>query len=114
MKLFNILIIVVVAILSIAAGLAKVMEAPQEMEFLQGAGLSPTLILAFGLAQILGGALLTTKRTRTMGAYLAAAGFAASTILILMNGSLSFGLVSAIPIALAAVVAYQAARTPIE
>jgi hypothetical protein len=114
MKPFNILIIAVVAILSVAAGLAKVMEAPQEMEFLQGAGLSPTLILAFGLVQILGGALLATKRTRTMGAYLAVAGFAASTLLILMGGDLVFGLISAIPIALSALVAYQAARTPVE
>jgi len=40
LKILNILIISVVALLSIAAGLAKVMQAEQEMQFLQSFGLS--------------------------------------------------------------------------
>ena len=39
MKILNILVIASVALLSIAAGLAKVMEAAQEVEFLQSLGL---------------------------------------------------------------------------
>ena len=57
MKIVSVLIIAIVALLSIAAGLAKVMQAPQEMEFLQSVGLSTVLIfvggdLTFGLFSI--------------------------------------------------------------
>ena len=55
MKIVNILIIAIIALLSIAAGLAKVMQTQQELEFLQGVGLSSALIVAFGLVQISGG-----------------------------------------------------------
>lgn len=111
MKILSYLIITIVALLSIAAGLAKVMQTPQEMEFLQGAGLSPGLIIVFGLVQILGGLLLIPRKTRRVGAVIAASAFVASTALILMGGNLAFGLISLLPIALAGIVVYQSART---
>ena len=62
MKVVNFLIIAVVALLSIAAGAAKVMQAPQEMEFLQSVGLSKSLIMVFGLVQIAVGLLLVLQK----------------------------------------------------
>ena len=110
MKIVNFLIIAIIALLSIAAGLAKVMQTPQELEFLQGFGLSSALIVAFGLVQILGGVLLVLKKTRMLGAVLAASALVVSTVLILIGGNLAFGLVSILPIALACVIIYQSAR----
>ena len=110
MNIVNILIIAIVALLSVAAGLAKVMQTQQEMEFLQGFGLSSALIVAFGLVQILGGVLLVPKRTRLPGAVLAASAFVVSTVLIFAGGNLTFGLVSMLPIALAGVIIYQSAK----
>ena len=110
MKIVNILIIAIIVILSIAAGLAKVMQTQQEMEFLQGVGLSTALIVAFGLIQILGGVLLIPRKTRLAGAVLVTSAFVVSTVLILIGGNLAFGLVSIIPIALASVIIYQSAR----
>jgi len=108
-KIVNILIVAIIALLSIAAGLAKVMQAPQEMEFLQGLGLSSVLIVVFGLVQILGGVLLVPRKTRMLGAVLATSAFVISTGLIFIAGNLTFGLVSILPIALACVIIYQSA-----
>ena len=111
MKIVNILIVAVIALLSIAAGLAKVMQSPQEMEFLQGLGLSAFLIMVFGLVQIVGGVLIAPKRTRMPGAVLVTLGFTVSAVLIFIGGNVTFGLVSLIPTALAAMIIYQTFRT---
>ena len=111
MKIINGLIIAIVALLSIAAGLAKVMQTQQEMEFLQGAGLSPALIVIFGLVQIAGGILLIPQKTRLIGALLATSALVVSTILIFIGGNLVFGLFSTLPIALAGFVIYQSRKT---
>ena len=110
MKVVNILIVAIVALLSIAAGLAKAMQTPQEMEFLQGFGLSSVLIVVFGLVQISGGILLVPGKTRIPGAVLVALAFVVSTVLIFVEGNLAFGLVSLFPVALACVIIYQSAR----
>jgi len=110
MKIVNILIIAIIALLSIAAGLAKLMQAPAEMEFLQGLGLSSGLIMAFGLVQVVGGVLLAIKKTRMPGAILVTLAFAVSTILIFIGGNTVFGLFSILPVALAGLIIYQASR----
>jgi hypothetical protein len=110
LKIVNRIIVAIVALLSIAAGLAKVMQTPQEMEFLQGLGLSSFVIVVFGLVQIAGGVLMVPKKTRMPGAILVALAFVVSTVLIFMGGNLAFGLFSIIPIALAGVIIYQTAR----
>ena len=87
MRIVNSLIVAVVTLLSIAAGLAKVMQAPQEMDFLQGLGLGTGLIMAFGLVQIAGGILLIPTKTRKPGATLVASAFFVSTVLIFFSGN---------------------------
>jgi len=111
MKIVSYLIITIVALLSLAAGLAKVMQAPQEMEFLQGAGLSPGLIVAFGLVQILGGLLLVPGKTRMVGAVVAGSAFTVSAALLFMSGNLAFGLISILPVALAGIIICFSSRT---
>ncbi len=111
MKVFNYLIIVIVALLSIAAGLAKVMQTPQEMEFLQGLGLTPALIIGFGVVQLAGGILLFPGKTRMVGAVLTTLAFLASSLLIFTGGNAAFGAVSLIPTALAAVILYRSFKS---
>lgn len=111
LKIVSFLIISIVALLSIAAGLAKVLQTTQEMEFLQGVGLTPGLIVVFGLVQISGGLLLVIQKTRIVGAVAAISAFVVSTVLIFVGGNLAFGLFSILPIALAGVIIYQSART---
>lgn len=110
MKIVYLLVLLIIALLSIAAGLAKVMQAPQEMEFLQGLGLSPLLIMIFGLAQIAGGLLLGPTKTRLAGAVLVTLAFALSAVLLVLAGNVPFALISVIPVLLAAFIVYQAKK----
>ena len=107
MKYVHVLIIAAVALLSIAAGLVKLMQSQQEVEFLQGLGLSVFLIVMFGLVQVIGGVLMAPKQTRLPGAVLVALGFIVSTILIFIAGNVAFGLISVIPAALASMIIYR-------
>lgn len=107
MKFVKIFIVAAIALLSIAAGLAKVMQSPQEIEFLQGLGLSVLLIMVFGAVQVAGGVLLAPKKTRMTGAVLVTLGFALSAMLIFIGGNVVFGLMSLIPAVLAAMIVYQ-------
>jgi len=109
-KIANLLFVAIIALLSIAAGLAKVMQTQQEMEFLEGLGLSSALIVVFGLIQIAGGLLLALKKTRMLGAILVMSALVVSAALIFVGGDLQFGLFSLVPIALTGVIIYQAAR----
>jgi len=107
LKYVKILIVAAIALLSIAAGLAKVMQSPQEIEFLQGLGLSVSLIMVFGAVQIAGGVLIAPKKTRMTGAVLVTLGFALSAVLIFIGGNVVFGLISLIPAVLAVMIVYQ-------
>ena len=104
MKTINILIVAVIALVSIAAGVAKVMQVPAEMEFLQGLGLTLPLIMAFGVGQVIAGALLVWPKTRVPGCVVAIIGFSLSTALIFISGDTKFGVISILPIILAAVI----------
>jgi hypothetical protein len=107
MKIVHILIVAAIAILSVAAGLAKVLQSQHEIEFLQGLGLSIFVIMVFGLLQIIGGVLMAPKKTRMPGAVLVTLGFVVSTVLVFIGGNVTFGLISVIPAALAGMISYK-------
>ncbi len=107
MKIFITVLAVILGLLSIAAGAAKITLVPEEAAFLRQSGFSDTPIIAFGLVQALGGALLVIPRTRAFGALICAAGFALSAALLLVAGNLAFGGVSLLPIVLCGLVAYR-------
>ena len=111
-KIVNVLLIALVALLSIAAGVAKVLEAPQEVEFLQGFGFgfSLELIIFYGLFQILGGALLAIPKTLKLGAIITTLSFTLSTVLIFIGGNLTFGLASLLPIIFTSIIYWQSVK----
>lgn len=107
MKIATTVLAIILGLLSIAAGAAKVSLVPEEAAFLQQFGFTDTLIIAFGLVQGLGGVLLAVPRTRAYGASICCVGFAISAVLLLLDGNLAFGGVSLLPVALTAFIAYQ-------
>ena len=107
MKIANSIILVLLTLLSISAGVTKLMQVPQEVEFLNNAGLNNIAIILFGVLQVIGGILLIFKKTRKIGALVTAIAFAISTILIFMTGKLAFGFVSILPILLAAFIFHK-------
>ena len=94
------------ALLSLAAGLPKIMQMPQELEFLKVIGFSAVGVSVLGVVQVLGGILLPWPRTQLVGALLAGVPLAVSTVAIFASGNVVFGLVSTVPILLLALVLY--------
>lgn len=107
MKILTMLLLVIIALLSIAAGVAKVMGLPQEVQFLEGFGLNSMLIVLYGLAQIVGGILFAIPKTLRLGAIIIIVGFALSAALIALAGNYVFSLVSLLPIAITVFVLKQ-------
>lgn len=98
-------LIIMLALLSVAAGAAKVMLVPEEATFLRQFGFTDTLMMLFGAGQILAGALLVIAGLRLYGALLAALCFAVSSGLLLFSGDVPFALVSLVPVILAGLIA---------
>jgi len=112
MNALNITLVLLLALLSIAAGTAKVMEIPQEMAFLLTVGLNADQILAFGVVQILGGVLMVLFKARFIGSIIAAVAFLLTSVFLFMSEYMLFAAVSLIPLALTCRVIYQAKKRP--
>lgn len=104
------------ALLGVAAGIAKLLQTPQEMAFFQEQmGFSAEAIMAFGLLQLVAGLMLVFKKTRMVGAALLGLTLFLSSIVIFMAGETSFGMVSLIPVLMADLVVwfeFKAKKTP--
>ncbi len=110
MKILNITIIAIIALLSIAAGLAKVMQVPDEMLFLTELGLDNTMIFVFGTIQIVGGILLAIPQLKMVGSLLVLIAFLVSAALVFVSGNFTFGMVSLIPVIITGFITYQALK----
>jgi len=101
------IIAVLIGLLSLAAGGAKIALVPEEVVFLSQFGFVKVHTVSFGVVQVLGGLLMLVPVTRFFGALIAGAGFALSVALLLAAGNAAFAGVSLLPVLLAGFVAYQ-------
>lgn len=101
MRILKLIILVLLILMSLAAGAAKIMQMPQEMTFFQDIGLSLGLLVPLGVVQVIGGLLAAIPKTRKFGAIVMALVFLASAIMVFMSGHIGFGVISLIPAALA-------------
>ncbi len=99
-------VIYLLALLSLAAGVPKVLQMPQELGFLASIGLSGLAVSVLGCMQCLGGALLCWPRFRVAGAVLAGIGFLVSSIALLMGKNLWSGALSLLPLVALLVAVY--------
>ena len=98
---------ILLALLGIAAGVAKMMQMPQEMAFFQDAlGFSADLIVAFGALQFFSGLMMVFKKTRLAGSLILGLTLFLSCIVIFMSGNIVFGLISAVPVIMADIAAW--------
>lgn len=107
MKIAITIVAVLIGLLSIAAGAAKVALVPEEVEFLSQFGFTTVLTIVFGAAQILAGIFLLVPIARFYGALIAAIAFLLSAALLLVAGNTAFAGVSLVPVILAGLIAYQ-------
>ena len=90
----------VLVLLSLAAGVAKLMQTPAEMEFFASAGLGSVWLYPLGAVQVVGAALAVLRGPGNTGLALIGIGFAISSAVIFMTGNTAFGLISLVPLAL--------------
>jgi hypothetical protein len=101
------LVWILLALLGVAAGIAKMLQSPQEMAFFQGEmGFSAEAIMAFGLLQFIAGVMLVFKKARLIGAALLGVTLLLSSIVIFLTGEISFGVISLIPVLMADLVVW--------
>jgi len=99
--------LVLLILLGVAAGFAKVTQAPPELEFFRGIGLGVAVVVVFGIAQLIGAVLLGFPKTRLIGAIILDVTFSLSVVMILMTGQVGFALFSVIPVLMAGFVIYD-------
>lgn len=87
MKKFLSFVLILLVLLSIAAGVSKILLMEQEARFFAAFGVTDSLLIAFGIFQVLGGLLLAVPRTRLVGAAIVAVTFIISAVLLLLAGS---------------------------
>lgn len=105
-----IVMIYVLAALSAAAGIPKILQMPQELGFLSAIGFSAVAVSILGVIQLSGGVLLLWKKSRLLGAVLAGVALLVSSIAIFLGGNTKFGLISLIPFAVSIIVIYSTVR----
>lgn len=82
------IILVILSLLAIASGLAKVMLMPQEVDFFGRFGFSNPVLVIYGMAQLIGGVLLLFQRTQFAGAAIVAITFLVSLVVLLIDGNI--------------------------
>ena len=102
MKIVNLILLGILILLSIATGVTKLIQLPEEMELFRNAGFPDVLTMVFGVIQVLGGILLIPSKTRTYGAIIMLITFVIATVVVFMKGMVGFGVFSLLFIALAA------------
>ena len=107
MKLLKKANLVLLVLLSLSSGMAKVLLMPQEVKFFGGAGFGETATVMFGLAQVIGGVLLSFKKVRVFGAVIVAITFVVATVLVFMDGKIAFGLFSMLPVVMLGIVVHE-------
>lgn len=108
--IFVIVMIYVLAALSVAAGIPKLLQMPQELGFLEDIGFSAIAVSVLGIVQLSGGVLLLWKKSRLPGAVLAGLAFLVSSLAIFSGGNTKFGLISLLPFTVAVIVIYSTLR----
>lgn len=107
MKMLRIGLLATLIAMSLAAGGAKLMMMEQEIALFHRAGLNPAILFPFGLVQVVGALLAILPKTRRTGAMIIAVAFMASAIMLLVAGSITFGLLSLIPAILSVFFAFR-------
>ena len=110
MKAISAIILVILVLLAMLSGITKIMLMQQEVDFFGKYGFSNSVLVAFGIAQALGGLLMIVAKSRFAGAAIVATTFAVSLALLLVEGNIPVSIVTLVAMVLLAVVMKQSWR----
>jgi len=105
MRIWKIVLLTILILISLAAGVPKLLQQSQELAFLAHIGLGPVGVTVVGVVQFLAGILLVPKSTRLFGALMAILALAVSAIALVTAGNMTLGLATMVPIAIGIAVA---------
>lgn len=81
-------LLAILVFLAIASGIAKIMLLEQEVATFSEYGFSNTLLMAFGIAQLLGGLLLIFPGSRLAGMVIVALTFIVSALVLFLSNNI--------------------------
>ena len=88
MKIVYAIVLILLVLLAISSGVAKITLMQQDVDFFGKYGFSNPALIAYGATQLIGGVLLPFKKTRFFGAAIVAITFLVSLVVLLMEGSI--------------------------
>ena len=96
MKIVFSILLVILTVLAVSSGIAKITLMQNDVEFFGRYGFSNPMLVAFGVTQLIGGILMPWKKTRFAGATVTACTFLVSLAILLIDGNIPVSLVTAI------------------
>ena len=108
-SVFTVLLVILV-LLALSSGTAKLLLMEQDVNFFGRHGFSPSMLMSFGFVQVLGSLLMVFAKTRFVGAAVIAATFLVTLVLLIFDGNLPVGVLTVIAILLLGVVMKQSWR----
>ena len=94
MKIVYAIVLILLVLLAISSGVAKITLMQQDVDFFGKYGFSNPMIIAFGATQLVGGVLLPFRKTRFAGATVVAITFLVSLVLLLLDGNIPVSIVT--------------------
>jgi len=96
-QLVSTVILVVLVFLAVSAGITKIILMQRDVDFFGKYGFSEPILIAYGATQLIGGVLLSFRKTRFVGAAIVALTFLVSLVVLLIEGN--------IPVSIATIIA---------
>lgn len=100
MKVLTSVVLVILTLLAISSGVAKMMLMQQDVAFFSQYGFTSPMLIIYGVIQLIGGALLVLRRTRVVGAIVVGITFLVSLVLLLMAENYPIAIVTLVCVVL--------------
>ncbi len=110
MKIVFRIILTILVLLAVASGTTKILLMEQDADFFGKYGFSDPILVIFGLAQLIGGLLMTFVKTRFVGATVVAITFLVSLALVLLEGNMAVSVITGVALLLLVVIMKQSWR----
>lgn len=104
MKIIMNVTLLILVLLAVSSGVAKTMLMPTDVEFFNRFGFSDSVLVAFGISQLIGGILLVPLKFRLAGAVIVSITFLISLLLLILAGDFVVATITFVCIVLLAVV----------
>ena len=86
--------VAILALLALSSGTTKIMLMQREVEFFGAYGFTNPILIAYGVAQVVGAVLLIVRKTRVYGAAIVGITFLISAFVLFLAGNAPVGIIT--------------------